>query len=486
MSKSVKEWLAKRSAHINAINKMKIAIDENIDCYSLFELDERAKKLQSDFQKFEARNLDIMCAEKSSDFDEGKFDIENDVTNNLCLDLKAKIKEKMAEIDNKNKLANTGIEQGDSIENLAMSSEHKEANLVDKSAKAQANESEHNKLKNDFKALSLEMDIMKFTCDDWHLFEKDCKEKIEGSTTLSDDDKMKMLVKACAQTKAESILVRLVDSNYESALAKLRENFGTAYSQVNWYWNKLLNIPKLDEKVPTAYTSMVNSIDHCMAGLSRHLAEEKFVHLIPFVAINKLGDDIRLDWERYRKVLVTSYEQSNASTGAKGTYVPDWQAIKVFLQDEADLYWQYGNQPSGECVDEATGDIKSMQATQNNNVASVKMLSKTKPGESKAKKFCNCTVWHPIHKCPLFLDMNINGREEYIRKHKICGQCLLDEHMGKPCEDNQANRFCQRCLPEKVKHNSILCIVSYRKANNLAVVTPLNSQSAWKPSDDWD
>lgn len=84
MAKNIKSELAMRKALIHTIKKAETTILEIIDCASLYELDERQKKLQGDFQKFESKCMSIISMEVSNEFDENNFEIENDEIAELC------------------------------------------------------------------------------------------------------------------------------------------------------------------------------------------------------------------------------------------------------------------------------------------------------------------------------------------------------------------------------------------------------------------
>lgn len=96
-----------RESYIKAIKQMAADVEENLASYAFYSLDERVKKLQSDIQKLEAKNLAVSCCvDKSSEFNQKNFDDENAATLNLGMDSKAKIRQRMAELSNENLMAN--------------------------------------------------------------------------------------------------------------------------------------------------------------------------------------------------------------------------------------------------------------------------------------------------------------------------------------------------------------------------------------------
>lgn len=108
-----------RSTHIATIKATQADIEKNIDSYSFFALDERAKKLQSDWHKVEAKNLKISTSENGVAFDAQKFFEENLQLDNLVMDLKAKIRTQMTQLEIKGKEQHTVA--GESIVNVGVS-----------------------------------------------------------------------------------------------------------------------------------------------------------------------------------------------------------------------------------------------------------------------------------------------------------------------------------------------------------------------------
>lgn len=104
------DW-ATRNAHIATIKSMQADIDENMNGYSFFALDERAKKLQSDWHKIEGKNLKITGTENGVEFNMEDFSNENRQLDNLVMDLKAKIRERMASLEHEKKMAGIELNQ---------------------------------------------------------------------------------------------------------------------------------------------------------------------------------------------------------------------------------------------------------------------------------------------------------------------------------------------------------------------------------------
>lgn len=100
----------------------------------LFALDERIEKLKCDWYSFQAANIEILCGDKSDEFDKEKFDDENDEKDALCLALKAKMRAKMSAFSNKPNSVAAGKNLG-----LESFSEKKKADNVIGSGESLAN-----------------------------------------------------------------------------------------------------------------------------------------------------------------------------------------------------------------------------------------------------------------------------------------------------------------------------------------------------------
>lgn len=99
-------------------------------------------------------------------------------------------------------------------------------------------------------------------------------------------------------------------------------------------------------------------MDKCKLEIGKYMNDGSD-RLIAQVVINKFDTDTRVAWERNRKALALSCDQK-ASNGSSLTFLPDWQAVKLFLQDEADLHLQYRSGAFGitpECDDAFQAEI---------------------------------------------------------------------------------------------------------------------------------
>lgn len=496
MSKDDKDF-AIRSVYIDTIKRMKADIDANVDGYSYFALDERQKKIQSDLHKFEAKNVQIACAGTGNDFNAAAFGVENDEISRLCLDLKAEIRMKMNELERREKCAiqaeiaptKANIGSSESLGNDLASIEldKKSDTAVKKSSecKLQSSAVESTRVN---EATELANSLLAFDIGNWNEFEKEFTEKVEKSDKLKDEEKLALLFRKCAGTRAEVVLAQLNENDYTAAFESLRKSYGTAYGQVEFFTKNLMRLPALTNPNAMEFMSMVKGVDYCIEGMKRHL-NANFDQVITFLVIDKLDKNTRLQWERHRKVLAASCTQSgNEYTPL--SFVPDWQSLKSFLRDEAELCLQYGGSGSFEAGTDKSQSYEALadrSGIQRASPVRANLTPYNHRNQKRVNNHCDCTDRHPIHKCGAILCMNLEERKAYMIEERVCMQCLWRAHPGSDCVDPLANRFCSRCAPDKIKHNSLLCPVSYGRAQQkLAVVTPQNSMPNWHSSNDND
>lgn len=83
-------------------------------------------------------------------------------------------------------------------------------------------------------------------------------------------------------------------------------------------------------------------------------------------------------------------------------------------------------------------------------------------GAIKKRTLCEvCDGNHPIHFCPEYLSLNLNGRLEFVRLRKLCQNCLRKDHRTNHCTDKTCGY--DQCK-ENPYHNSTLCPFKLEKA----------------------
>lgn len=481
--------LVQRDFFFENLNRAMVQCDTEIDNWPSFEIESRIAKAQNDFQNIEMKTLAII-----SDLDSGEQ--EKKEAQAICIDaekllfcLTNKLKMKWAILNGRvpkkeeeasaslalNKKADDNV-TGD----LAMSGGANSAELVDSSQAVQQNKEE-------------KIVIDKFIgIVGWDEFQTQVEVKLMSNEKLSEREKFEALAKACVGTAAEPIVCRLAMNDFKKAYNKLSWLFGSKYKQAMYYIHELLSYPQLNYPNGYEVIELVKKVDFIVDKFKRNL-DDNLVHFIPWIVIDKMDVDSRFAWERQVKIQAESWAMQSNSQSAN-EYTTDWQSVKQFLEGEAELMLQ---EFAGVVDSTDTSDKLAQQAGRKNEIQGESMAFKSSSldisqsyantlqansgNRKEINNHCYCDTRHPIHKCDVLLAKNLSEREKYMEEESICTQCLWSAHPGKDCLDPLANRYCNRCAPTKVKHNSLLCPVSYDKAQEkLAIVTPMNSFPNWQ------
>lgn len=464
MASKDKKAVEKRDFYGESIERIGNEIGEKLGNWNRFMVEEKINKLQADMEKFEAKAMAIVCDEKMDREKTQAFYDENKRIEEIYFVTKAKLREKLATLAEEEGKINSGDQAKSSnkenVQQSAMTQQNSAADID-----AAENTTSPNK-QNVVKA-KLANELLIFDIGNWQKFEEQFSTEVEKNDSLNDEEKLGLLFEKCMGTQAATVLNQLCENSYASAFENLRSAYGTAYAQVDYFLQSLMRMQPLDNPNAMEFMSVIKSVDRAIVGMNRHL-KENFEQLIPFIIIGKLEGSTRLAWERYRKILANSCT-TNATEYTPVSFVPNWQALKSFLKDEAELLLQYRTHPA--------------YATASEKLQHDEKIVERHSSKKKPNPYCDCDGKHPIHKCGMILGMALEDRKNYMASEDICIQCLWTAHPGRDCADPLANRYCLRCAPAQIKHNSLLCPISYERAQQrLAIITPMNSTPAWQAS----
>lgn len=81
-----------------------------------------------------------------------------------------------------------------------------------------------------------------------------------------------------------------------------------------------------------------------------------------------------------------------------------------------------------------------------------------------------CNAIHVLYKCQQYLAKNREDRDKFVKKNRLCINCLFPGHYAKQCHRGSCNR-CQE------KHNSTLCTKNpFLKKTNVVQTAPLKPE----------
>lgn len=109
----------KRDFHAEAIKRVQIEMQNDLDGWNFYMLDEKAKKLQADFSKFEARIVEIACDKGADESTKKKNDDVHKEIEKIFFAVKSVLRKRMAQ---------TNIVSSD--ENATHPSTHGESNAM--------------------------------------------------------------------------------------------------------------------------------------------------------------------------------------------------------------------------------------------------------------------------------------------------------------------------------------------------------------------
>lgn len=105
---------------------------------------------------------------------------------------------------------------------------------------------------------------------------------------------------------------------------------------------KLSAIERVEQMSSEAMHEFLKNVFECEAGLKNAFSNDAMDAIMVFSIIDKLDDATLRIWERHRAALAASWAQSenaNEETYAPMDYMPTWDALREFLQSEAEIYF---------------------------------------------------------------------------------------------------------------------------------------------------
>lgn len=104
--------------------------------------------------------------------------------------------------------------------------------------------------------------------------------------------------------------------------------------------------------------------------------------------------------------------------------------------------------------------LENIISVDNSNIKYKETIEpKTKPGKIYQQRYsyivadtthcCYCNELHPLHKCSKFASLNVAGKQQFVRKHELCFNCLRTGHISVACKSGG----CKKC---NRRHHTLL------------------------------
>lgn len=440
VKESIEVTLEKRAFYAESIERAIKAFDEDAKESSLSagEIVERLDALKLNYEKFEAKHMHIRLEKANTDVLQNEYE---------------------------------------AIESAVMRMKGKMRTLIEKSTASEPASGVVEKQASELMQTPSPIKIVftsKFTGDqsEWYDFKRKFEKEVHGCDSVTDDEKLEVLLNACGVRMA-SILA--MQTSYSKAWDKLNQMFDSSYNQALYAIRWAQAIPNMQAASGAKICDLVTNVNKIMQMLEKNANSTELDLAVSLIAITKLDSETFMNWERHRMVLAESWahvEEAASIPRKPCDFVPDWESLKDFLTSEAEIFsskvTQFkANAPASEenasrvptysqTLKQAAVVESSESKKEEAYVTSVQALAEAKKRQPEFLRCNLCDGIHPKFRCENFIGMSIKDRWEHVRQFKLCAKCLRPDHAG-PCAAKTCNEPCPVCLPGPFFHNSFLC-----------------------------
>lgn len=294
------------------------------------------------------------------------------------------------------------------------------------------------------------IELRKFQGDvkEWLPFWSQFK-KIHEGATISKGDKFQYLIQTMApQSRAAELVGSFppVETNYDSAIASLKNRFGRDEVLVEVYVRELLklvlkNVMKPEERIPLS--SLYDKIEAQLRALeSLGVTSDKCgAMLLPLVE-SSLPEEILRAWQRHPVPVVAEGEQNEERLT---------QLIK-FLRSEVENEERITIAMHGFDLkkdERKTSKQKQHSDSAKNTPSAISLHAQGKPSKQLNCVFCESE--HASMKCEKARKMTLDEKKSVLQRKNACFNCLKIGHQSRVCRGNQKCVMCSR------RHVVLMC-----------------------------
>ncbi|XP_070141605.1 uncharacterized protein [Drosophila kikkawai] len=231
----------------------------------------------------------------------------------------------------------------------------------------------------------------------------------------------------------------------------LTERFENRRLLVNSQLKILFNLPAVPQESGAALKELQGTIQSCLTALSMSSIQvETWDCLLVYMVSTKLPKTTLSMWE----------QQHNKAE------IPTWNELNSFLTERHRTL-------------EAIDDIRpssSGQVPPRSTPASApaRRLNSYEARVTPAPRGCDlCSREnHPIRVCPRFLEMDVNGRSDYIKRKQLCLNCFARGHQQRDCTSAHS------CFTCHSRHHTLL-----HRGNPFATAPTPSAPARPRPAD---
>ena len=253
---------------------------------------------------------------------------------------------------------------------------------------------------------------------------------------ISDVHKFTYLQSALRGPAREAIRgISCTAENYKSAMTILTERFGDPSLLISLYSDKLMHLPSLKTNSVVAFRDLLTSFESCLreiiqltkdllysSGSSDPATSAASLHglLLAPLLTGKLPRASQLEWARRARSPKEKFDLDSLLSFAKS----EVEALEALSTTESSATASSAKVRNAPPAPRPTAAVSSLR------IAPILC------------KFCESDHHSPF-KCKFFMNMNVERRNELVRQHSLCFNCLGNHHL-KECRSSLRCRQCDR------------------------------------------
>ncbi|XP_061724899.1 uncharacterized protein LOC133530860 [Cydia pomonella] len=252
---------------------------------------------------------------------------------------------------------------------------------------------------------------------------------IHKNNSLNDVQRMHYL-KVSLKGDAEILLRQfpITGENYIQAWTTLKKRYDNKRYIANCHFKRFFGQKAIVQESATALKQLLDTSVECLNALKNlSLPTAEWDAIVIHVIVSKLDPETHKHWEKLVNDDMAVF--------------PTFEKLKSFLENRFRTL---------EMVD---------PVNKNHNPTNPKTFHVTAGGDSGDIQCAFCQERHHIYKCKQFANQAVDERYVFVKKNRLCFNCLIPNHVVKRCKQWKS---CQLC---KGRHHSLIH-QSIKQTNN--------------------
>ncbi|XP_045777595.1 uncharacterized protein LOC123875672 [Maniola jurtina] len=299
--------------------------------------------------------------------------------------------------------------------------------------------------------------------EQWLEFKNTYVSLVHVSNTISIIQKFHYLKSALKGPAALVInSIEFTPDNYFVAWELLMNRYNNSRLLIHNHVKALFTIQQISKESPVLLRKLIDVVLKNLRSL-KLLGEptEHWDTLIIYMVVSKLDDSTERAWEKHRSELGLGEQQKDGKVLVQVTHLLEFLKARADMLETLHVSHSKNNQD----FNKFTKNSNNSPGNRDTSGNKVRCNVSTSNLDKQFKRSCPyCKDIHNLYSCQTFLDSTIDNKINFIKKNKLCVNCLRAGHGPDVC------RFgpCRKC---NLKHNTI--IHRERSATEGQVALPL-------------